>query len=47
MYFNPRDKCNREGTTPPIWEYSLDSIPCSIIGGYVYRGDAILWLTGA
>ena len=32
---------------PPVWEYSLDGRPCSVIGGYVYRGSAIPWLRGA
>ena len=45
--FRPRDNCEREGTIPPVWEYSLDGRPCSVIGGYVYRGDAIPWLRGA
>ena len=30
-----------------MWEYSLDGEPCSVIGGYVYRGSAIPWLYGA
>ena len=45
--FRPRDNCDREGTIPPVWEYSLDGEPCSVIGGYVYRSDAIPWLRGA
>ena len=45
--FRPRDGCQREGTVPPVWEYSLDGEPCSVIGGYVYRGAAIPWLNGA
>lgn len=45
--FRPRDNCDREGRIPPVWEYSLDGAPCSVIGGYVYRGDAIPWLRGA
>ena len=45
--FRPRDGCQREGMTPPVWEYSLDGAPCSVIGGYVYRGSAIPWLKGA
>ncbi len=44
--FQPSQNCNREGTTPPVWEYSLDGKPCSVIGGYVYRGPTIPWLTG-
>ena len=45
--FRPRDNCDREGAIPPVWEYSLDGTPCSVIGGYVYRGDTIPWLRGA
>lgn len=45
--FRPRDGCQREGTVPPVWEYSLDGEPCSVIGSYVYRGPAIPWLKGA
>ena len=45
--FRPREGCDREDTIPPVWEYSLDGVPCSIIGGYVYRGDSIPWLRGA
>ena len=45
--FRPRDGCEREGMAPPIWEYSLDGEPCSVIGGYVYRGSRIPWLRGA
>ena len=45
--FRPRDNCDRTGTIPPVWEYSLDGTPCSVIGGYVYRGAAIPWLRGA
>ncbi len=44
--FSVRD-CDRTGTIPPVWEYSLDGQPCSVIGGYVYRGPAIPWLRGA
>ncbi len=45
--FQPRDDCDRAGMTPPVWEYALDGEPCSIIGGYVYRGASIPWLNGA
>ena len=38
--------CDPTGTVPPVWEYSLDGQPCSVIGGYVYRGSAIPWLQG-
>ena len=45
--FRPGDGCQREGTMPPVWEYSLDGEPCSVIGGYVYRGTSIPWLKAA
>ena len=45
--FRPSDNCDREGRVPPVWEYSLDGRPCSVIGGYVYRGQSISWLVGA
>ena len=45
--FNPRENCDREAKIPPVLEYSLDGQPCSVIGGYVYRGDNIPWLQGA
>ena len=44
--FGTRGACERQGTVPPVWEYSLDGEPCSVIGGYVYRGTAIPWLNG-
>ena len=44
--FSPREGCKREGTVPPVWEYSLEGDACSVIGGYVYRGVAVPWLTG-
>ena len=42
----PRAGCERGGTVPPVWEYSLEGAPCSVIGGYVYRGGSIPRLTG-
>ena len=45
--YAPRQGCEREGIIPPVWEYSLDGQPCSVIGGYVYRGEAVPWLEGA
>ena len=45
--FKPSNNCDREGKIPPVWEYSLDGQPCSVIGGHVYRGASILWLQGA
>ena len=44
--FSARD-CDPTGTVLPVWEYSLDGQPCSVIGGYVYRGSSIPWLRGA
>ena len=41
------DGCEQEGMTPPVWEYPLSGEPCSVIGGYVYRGFAIPWLRGS
>jgi glucose/arabinose dehydrogenase len=39
--FNPPSGCNTSGLTPPILDYSHDpaSGACSIVGGYVYRGQ--------
>ena len=45
--FPPDSDCQRNGMTPPVWEYSLGGEPCSVIGGYVYRGSAVQSLTGA
>ena len=45
--YAPRENCDSEGTILPVWEYSLDGQPCSVIGGYVYRSNAIPWLQGA
>ena len=44
--FRPPDNCRQEGMIPPVWEYPLEDDACSVIGGYVYRGAAIPWLTG-
>lgn len=44
--FAAGDGCEREGMTPPVWEYPLSGEPCSVIGGYVYRGTRIPWLNG-
>lgn len=47
--YNPASGCNTAGIARPIAEYghgTNDSIGCSIIGGYVYRGTAHPELTG-
>ena len=44
--FRPSEDCQQEGMIPPVWEYPLEDDACSVIGGYVYRGAAIPWLTG-
>lgn len=38
--FNPTTNCNNGGLTLPIVEYTHDNGACSVIGGYVYRGQA-------
>ena len=44
--FSPSEGCDPAGTFPPVWEYSLEGEPCSVIGGYVYRGSGMPWLQG-
>ena len=44
--FRPPSGCESEDFIPPVWEYPLEDDACSVIGGYVYRGAAIPWLTG-
>lgn len=39
--FNPATNCNTGGLTLPVVEYTHDNGACSVIGGYVYRGQAI------
>ena len=43
----PIPGCNAPEYTPPILEYAHDSDNCSVIGGYVYRGQQIPELNGA
>jgi len=38
--------CNGTNLTDPIWDYSQAGGNCSVIGGYVYRGDDIPGLQG-
>ena len=44
--FRPPSGCESKDFIPPVWEYPLEDDACSVIGGYVYRGAAIPWLTG-
>ncbi len=42
----PQDEtCDTMGLTLPVWEYGR-SFGCAVIGGYVYRGEAIPSLAG-
>ena len=45
--FSPRSSCDASGTVPPVWEYPTGEEGCSVIGGYVYRGERIPSLRGA
>jgi glucose/arabinose dehydrogenase len=40
------EECDREGLTLPVASYGRDS-GCTVIGGYVYRGEEYPGLTGA
>jgi glucose/arabinose dehydrogenase len=44
--FNPTANCNTGPLTLPIVEYTHDKGACSVIGGYVYRGQAIPAMQG-
>lgn len=44
--FRSAGSCDGEGMAAPVWEYSLEGAPCSVIGGHVYRGSAMPWLYG-
>jgi len=43
--FSPRTGCDSTGTELPVIEYGSNR-GCSVIGGYVYRGDGIPALSG-
>jgi glucose/sorbosone dehydrogenase len=46
LCFNPSSNCDPGGLTFPILDYPHAGGACSVTGGYVYRGDAILSLRG-
>jgi hypothetical protein len=40
------DSCPAEGLVPPVAEYDHSAGRCTVIGGFVYRGDALPALRG-
>jgi len=44
--FPPGTECRGDGLTPPVSEYGHE-LGCTVIGGYVYRGQAYPALVGA
>ena len=47
LCFSPREGCDRAGLALPVHEYDHDlDGGCAIVGGYVYRGEAIPALRG-
>lgn len=44
--FNPTSNCNPGILTLPIVEYTHDKGACSVIGGYVYRGQVVPAIQG-
>ena len=45
LCFSPDEGCERAGLLPPVHEYDHDD-GCAIVGGHVYRGEAIPALRG-
>ena len=45
LCFSPEEGCERAGLVPPVHEYDHDD-GCAIVGGHVYRGEAIPALRG-
>jgi hypothetical protein len=46
LCFNPPSGCNPGGLTLPVLEYEHADGACSVVGGYVYRGQALSALNG-
>ncbi len=44
--FRPKTGCDTAGLEPPVFEYGSEE-GCSVIGGYVYRGNGLPSLWGA
>jgi glucose/arabinose dehydrogenase len=44
--FSPPSDCNSSGLTQPVLDYDHSGDNCSVTGGYVYRGLAILAIQG-
>ena len=44
---HPFERPRAPGTIPPVFEYPNGDGSCAVTGGYVYRGDDIVDLTGA
>ena len=46
LSFNPSSNCNTGGLTLPVLDYPHASGACAVVGGYVYRGEAMPSLRG-
>ncbi len=44
--YEPKENCDTNGLTLPVWEYTLDDGGRSVTGGHVYRGKKISELEG-